>query len=113
MNDFLHFLKHFIGLCGEYSHPSILISGGVFLTTMGLYWKKAIGYTKKSKTYCLECGEDGVTRDLLYEYNAADVMMVREYMEDHLISYPKHKSIIPEWCEGCNSLKGYRVSLHA
>ena len=69
--------------------------------------------TKKSKTYCLECGEDGVTRDLLYEYNAADVIMVREYMEDHLISYPKHKSIIPEWCVGCNSLKGYRVSLHA
>ena len=46
MNDFLHFLKHFIGLCGEYSHPSILISGGVFLTTIGLYWKKLIGYMK-------------------------------------------------------------------
>ena len=22
--------------------------------------------TKKSKTYCLECGEDGVTRDFYY-----------------------------------------------
>ena len=46
MNDFLHFLKHLIGLCDEYSHPSILLTGGVFLTTMGLYWKKLIGYMK-------------------------------------------------------------------
>ena len=46
MNDFLHFLKHLIGLCGEYSHPSLLISGGVFLTTIGFYWKKIIGCMK-------------------------------------------------------------------
>lgn len=46
MNDFLHFLKHLIGLCGEHSHPSLLISSGVFLTTFGLYWKKLIGHMK-------------------------------------------------------------------
>ena len=46
MNEFLHFLKHLIGLCGETSHPSLLISGGVFLTTVGLYLKKLIGYMK-------------------------------------------------------------------
>ena len=46
MNDFLHFIKHIIGLCGETSHPSLRISGGVFLTTIGLYWKKLIGYMK-------------------------------------------------------------------
>ena len=67
--------------------------------------------TKKSKTLCLECGDDGVTRDLLYEYNAADVLAVRSYMEDHLISHPKHKTIKPEWCVGCNSLQGYKVTL--
>ena len=35
-----------IGLCGETSHPSLLISGGVFLTTIGFYWKKIIGCMK-------------------------------------------------------------------
>ena len=35
MNDFLHFIKHIIGLCGETSHPSLLISGGVFLAMGG------------------------------------------------------------------------------
>ena len=67
---------------------------------------------KKSKTYCLECGEDGVTRDLLYEYNTEDVLLVRTHMEDHLITYPSHKSIKPEWCVGCNSLKGYKITLN-
>ena len=46
MNEFLHFKKHLIGLCGETSHPSLLISGGVFLTTIGFYWKRLIGYMK-------------------------------------------------------------------
>ena len=46
MDALLHFFKHLIGLCGEYSHPSLLISCGVFLTTFGLYWKKLIGYMK-------------------------------------------------------------------
>ena len=46
MNDLLHFVKHLVGLCGETSHPSLLITGGVFLTTIGLYWKKIIDYMK-------------------------------------------------------------------
>ena len=46
MNDVLHFLKHLIGLCGEYSHPSLILTGGVFITTLSLYWKKIIDYTK-------------------------------------------------------------------
>ena len=46
MNDLLHFVKHLVGLCGETSHPSLLITGGVFLATMGLYWKKLIDYMK-------------------------------------------------------------------
>ena len=33
MNEFLHFIKHLLGLCGE-SHPSVLITGGVFITTL-------------------------------------------------------------------------------
>ncbi len=67
--------------------------------------------TKKSKTFCLECGDDAVTRDLLYEYKAADLLAVRTHMEDHLISYPKHKSIKPEWCTSCKALQGYKVTL--
>jgi len=46
MNDVLHFLKHLVGLCGEYSHPSVLLTGGVFLTTISFYWKRIIDYTK-------------------------------------------------------------------
>ena len=46
MNDFLHFLKHFIGLCGEYSHPSLLISGGVLLTTISVYFKQIAEYLR-------------------------------------------------------------------
>jgi len=46
MNEILHFLKHIIGFCGEHTHPSILLSGGVLLTTVGLYWSKFITYMK-------------------------------------------------------------------
>jgi|5_EtaG_2_1085323.scaffolds.fasta_scaffold25918_2 Na+-transporting NADH:ubiquinone oxidoreductase subunit NqrB len=46
MNEFIHFIKHIIGLCGETSHPSLLISGGVFLTSIVLYWKRLMGYMK-------------------------------------------------------------------
>ena len=46
MSDFLHFLKHLIGLCGEYTHPSLLLTGGLFFTTMGVYWKKLISFMK-------------------------------------------------------------------
>ena len=44
MNEIIHFFKHIIGFCGEHSHPSLLISGGVFFTAMGLYWTKFINF---------------------------------------------------------------------
>lgn len=46
MNEILHFFKHLIGFCGEHTHPSILLSGGVLLTTVSLYWSKFITYMK-------------------------------------------------------------------
>ena len=46
MNEMLHFIKHLFGLCGE-SHPSILIGGGVFITTIGFYWGRIINYIKE------------------------------------------------------------------
>jgi hypothetical protein len=45
MNEFLHFMKHIFGLCGE-AHPSVLITGGVFITTLGFYWTRFINYMK-------------------------------------------------------------------
>jgi hypothetical protein len=46
MNEVLHFFKHLIGFCGEHSHPSLLISGGVFITTIGVYYTRIINYMK-------------------------------------------------------------------
>jgi len=46
MYEILHFFKHVIGFCGEHSHPSLLISGGVFITTIGFYWTRIINYIK-------------------------------------------------------------------
>ena len=75
------------------------------------------GYVLKSKTkktqkgVCLYCGQDSTTRDLLYEYNTDDMLMVREYMEEHLTTYSNHKSIIPIWCEECKALIEYSVEI--
>ena len=74
-------------------------------------------YVLKSKTkkaqkgVCLYCGQDSITRDLLYEYNTDDMLMVREYMEEHLTTYSNHKSIIPIWCKECKALIKYKVKL--
>ena len=46
MNEILHLMKHFVGFCGEHSHPSILLSGGVVITTIGIYWTKIINHVK-------------------------------------------------------------------
>jgi len=46
MSEIVHVIKHIVGFCGEYSHPSILISSGIFITTAGLYWSKFISYVK-------------------------------------------------------------------
>ena len=45
MNEVLHFFKHLIGICGE-AHPSVIMGGGVFLTTLGVYYKQIIEYIK-------------------------------------------------------------------
>ena len=37
--------------------------------------------------------------------------LVREYMEEHLISYHTHETITPEWCDECKALKGYQLKI--
>ena len=45
MDALLHFFKHLIGLCGE-PHPSLIMGGGVFITTMGIYYRQIIEYLR-------------------------------------------------------------------
>ena len=55
--------------------------------------------TKEAKEGdCIECGENPKNRALggLYKYKTEDMLMVREYMEEHLRSFSKHKSITTE-----------------
>jgi|TARA_R100000030_G_C3169350_1_gene102840 hypothetical protein len=66
---------------------------------------------KVKKGICLTCGEDSTTRDLLYEYNTDDMLLVREYIEDHLITYSNHKSMKAIWCNECKALIEYKVIL--
>lgn len=79
---------------------------------------KAGHFTLKSKSkaakkgVCLTCGQDSETQDLLYEYKAKDMLLVREYMEDHLTSYSNHKSIEPIWCTECKALTRYVIKLN-
>jgi len=69
--------------------------------------------TKKAKKgVCLTCGEDALTRDLLYQYSTEDMISVREHMEDHLITYSNHETITPIWCEECKALIEYKVTLN-
>jgi len=65
----------------------------------------------KKKGACIECGENPVVRDLLYQYNAEDMLLVREYIEEHLTTYSNHESITPNWCDECKSLVGYTTKL--
>ena len=73
----------------------------------GSYVLKSKDKKVKKKGICVECGENGLDRELLYQYNAEDMILVRNYIEDHLIMHPKHKSMTPEWCGTCKSLKQY------
>ena len=41
----IHFIKHFLGLCGE-SHPSVLVSGFGFFTIVATYISDIISYIK-------------------------------------------------------------------
>ena len=45
MDAILHFLKHLIGLCGE-AHPSLIMGGGVFLTTITVYYRQILEYLR-------------------------------------------------------------------
>ena len=81
----------------------------------GLKHKKDDSYILKHKTKegkegdCTECYQNPNSRDLLYKYNADDMMLVRNYIEDHLTSHHLHKSVTPDWCGTCKSLKKYLV----
>ena len=45
MDGLIHFFKHLIGLCGE-AHPSVIMSGGILLTTISVYFKQIVEYIK-------------------------------------------------------------------
>jgi len=70
--------------------------------------------TKKGKKGdCVECGQNEVKRELglLYRHVANDMNLVREYIEQHLTEYKKHKSVTPNWCETCKDLIDYNVEV--
>ena len=77
----------------------------------GSYVLKSKSKKVKKKGLCVECGENGSTRDLLYQYNAEDMISVRNYIEDHLTMHPKHKSMKAVWCDTCKTLNKYLVQL--
>jgi len=45
MGEILHFIKHFLGLCGE-AHPSVLVSGGALITWISVYYKQLLEYVR-------------------------------------------------------------------
>ena len=51
------------------------------------------------------------TQNFLNEYNKDDFLLVKSYVEEHLISYSNHKSMSAEWCDTCKTLKGYKIRL--
>jgi|TARA_B110000263_G_C15122564_1_gene425047 hypothetical protein len=67
--------------------------------------------TKKAKKEgaCSTCGENPLVRHLMYQYNAEDMISVRNHIEEHLTMHPKHKSVTPDWCDDCKVLKKYIV----
>ena len=77
----------------------------------GSYILKSKDKKIKKKGICVECGENGLDRELLYQYNAEDVVLVRNYIEDHLTMHPKHKSMKAVWCDTCKTLKKYLVQI--
>ena len=45
MDGIIHLLKHIIGLCGE-AHPSLLMGGGVFITSLVIWKNQIVMYIK-------------------------------------------------------------------
>ena len=77
----------------------------------GSYLLKSKTKKVKKKGTCVECGENGSVRDLKYRYNSDDMILVRNHIEDHLTMHPKHKSVTPDWCSTCETLKQYIVHI--
>jgi hypothetical protein len=77
----------------------------------GSYLLKSKTKKVKKKGLCVECGENSEVRDLMFQYRAEDMILVRSYIENHLIMYPKHKSVTPVWCDSCKTLKKYLVRI--
>ena len=81
--------------------------------------KRSGAYVLKHKTKeakdgdCIECGENPKNRPMggVYRHITEDMLMVREYMEEHLRSNFRHKSIKPVWCKKCKALLRYTVIL--
>ncbi len=76
----------------------------------GSYILKSRSTAGKNGT-CIECGENSETRELLFRYKQDDLMLVKNHIEDHLISFPKHESITPIWCSKCNCLLEYLIRM--
>ena len=68
---------------------------------------------KGKKGDCTECGQNEKKRELglLYRHVSNDMMLVRDYIEQHLTEYTKHKSITPNWCGTCKALIDYNVEV--
>ena len=68
---------------------------------------------KGKKGDCTECGQNEKKRELglLYRHVSNDMMLVREYIEQHLTEYTKHRSVTPNWCETCKALIDYSVEV--
>jgi hypothetical protein len=77
----------------------------------GSYLLKSKTKKVKKKGLCLECGENSKARELMFQYNAEDMIHVRNYIENHLTIHPKHKSVTPDWCGTCKTLKKYIVKV--
>ena len=45
MDGLIHFFKHLIGLCGE-THPSLIMGGGAFVTSLVVWRNQIIMYIK-------------------------------------------------------------------
>jgi hypothetical protein len=77
----------------------------------GSYILKSKSKKAKKEGICLECGESPLIRDLMFQYNAEDMILVRNHIEKHLFMHPKHKSVTPDWCGACKAFKRYLVKI--
>jgi len=77
----------------------------------GSYILKSKSKKANKEGVCVECGENPSVRDLMFQYNAGDMILVRNHIENHLFMHPKHKSVTPEWCGTCKAFKRYLVRI--